>query len=245
MGAAHPLRRLVGPPRAVRGHLLARTALLECLSGDPRVLAAFTEACGAAFDLAFALGALGEGLAHRAGLAGRADLFSPVGRTVSVHPEYQRLNAQYTDAVAAALPALEPPLLALVYDTWRLPWPWLVWELRELCTRLLNSLVTGDGWRGSFGAPRQPAPPPRAGETLEAYLGRVRPATSDRTGIRVNEGRIARDVRVLYRLRLKDPPDSVRAVTRSDGFTSPSNTKRAEDRAVALLSQTVPRLPRH
>jgi hypothetical protein len=73
MGAEqkNPLRRLVGPPNAIRAHLLGRDALIDVLSGDPTVTATFG-AFATTSDLAAELGQLGEAIARRAGLPGRA-----------------------------------------------------------------------------------------------------------------------------------------------------------------------------
>jgi hypothetical protein len=83
------------------------------------------------------LGQLGEAIARRAGLPGRATLFEP-GAAVPVTAQYRRLKDTYEWQLKETLPALESRLGALVYDTWQLEWPWLVYELREHYVRLLN-----------------------------------------------------------------------------------------------------------
>jgi hypothetical protein len=169
---ATPLRRVVGSPQAIRAHLLARTALLDTLSHDPGVTAAFSE-CGEVNDLAFRMGELGEHLARRAGLPGRAALFTG---DKTVPAEYQALNARYTRLVADAINGLSQRLMTLVYETWQLEWPWLVLDLLEHYQRLLNSIITGEGWAGAFGEAPRPAPALLPGETVETYLRRIRPA---------------------------------------------------------------------
>lgn len=219
----------------MRVHAIGRTALLDLLIRDPAVVAAFNEECGAVTDLAMQLGALGERIARHAGLARRADLFDA---NVVLPSEYESHYATYARAFTEARPALEQRLRGLVFDTWGLEWPWVVYELDQHYGRVLNSLITGDGWTGSFSVP---PPAPQRGESGASYLQRVQAALrSDRSGVRVNDARIARDVRVFYRLRLRDPPDSIRSVTKDEGFSSTSNTKRAIDRALTVLTTGVP-----
>ena len=173
MGRKNPLRLLVGPAKAKRAHVIGRTALLDLLIRDAAVVAAFDAACGAVTGLAMQLGAFGERIAHRAGLPGRAHLFDPNAPQVPVLPEYQSLNATYVRVRSAARPVLEQHLKALVFDTWQLEWSWLVFELDQHYDRLLNSLITGDGWSGSFSVPPLTLHP---GESGTSYLQRVQAA---------------------------------------------------------------------
>ena len=172
--SAAPPQRLTGSRNAVRAHVHARTALLDLLTIDPDVLAIFNDdAFESVVEMAGRMGAMGEALACRAGLTGRAALFAP-DATVRPPAEYQALNETYTHEVRRLMPVLEARLVALVVDTWHLGWPWLVFELRESYVRLLNILITGDGFLGAFGV-TLPAPPlPESGESRDAYLARLR-----------------------------------------------------------------------
>ena len=167
-------------------------------------------------------------------------------------PEYLALEASYTRQLKATVPTLRQRVEALVYDTWQLEWPWLVFELLDHYQRVLTSLITGDGWAGTFGQPPATlptAPAPEPGESRGACLRRIRDyypklsASREREGVRVNPERIARDVRVLYRLRLKRPLDTIYTVAKTERL-SPWQTKQALARAIKLLSDPVPRLPR-
>ena len=234
-------RRSVHPQSA---HTSSVGTLLVLLVRDPTVQATFGEFEVA--DTAYRLGELGERLAQRAGLPGRAALLE-LSVTVWQTPEYQALNDTYTRQVQAALPELETRLKALVFDVWQLEWPWLVYELREHYVGLLTSLITGDNWTGSFGTTLPPPPPPNSGESRDAYFRRLRgfyATPYERRGVRVNPARIERDVRIFYRRRLKQPSDSVHAIAKSEGRLSPYQTRLADRRAFKLLSEPLPRLMR-
>jgi hypothetical protein len=236
----NPLRRVTGSAssRAVRAHVLARTALLELLARDPAVIAVFADFAPLS-DLAEQLGRLGEDLAHRAGLDRAAFLDRP---PTALPAAYQALNVTYARAVRDRLPALGTHLKRLVFDTWHLEWWWLVHDLVEHYARLLHSFVTGEGWAGTFTVTLPSPPPPTSGESRDAYLKRLSTfyASPGHEGVRVNETDIRRDVAIFYRRHMQG--QSWRSIAKADGL-SPWNVKLGDARARTALADVAPRIP--
>ncbi len=211
------LQRVAGTPNDISAHLIARTELLALLAQDPAVVAlfeGFTDVHQAAQHV--------------------AELFDPVAAAadVSMSPDYVAAAAVFRQRKfeLASGPRLPAATEHLVREIWRLPWPWLTFELMLLHERWLNAIAFGHESSGSFSVVARPirpltaAPPPAPHESEADYgrrliafgramLGRSKGprkgAAKGRKGAQVNAERIRRDVRWFYQAKIKHPPDTV------------------------------------
>ncbi|MDP9368576.1 MAG: hypothetical protein M3Q03_09935 [Chloroflexota bacterium] len=252
---------LIGETRAdLQMHAKARAALLNLLLLDPTVTAVFdrwTDATSIG-RLARRLEEHLKRIASTAGFANGQELMRAVKAaggdtftvrfTVADQAEADRVSRplsdlvreadELLDALLAALPGFDAaPLfeeaVALVRDGWRVPWPWLAWELVRCWTLWLSSAPFGRTSVVNFWAEPndlgQPAPTitfaTKTGESLGdamrraldevfAPLEAAAQAAQLPTGRRTNPEIVQRYTEWWYRHRIRG--ESVRSIAGKD-----------------------------
>jgi len=247
MDPERTVRRLVGSPRAIRAHAIGRTMLLELLARDAAVLAIFQDFPDVV-HAAEMLAAFDDPEA-RASATERPRQLTDLAAFHAALDHFLQQTKQTTEPLRVRLEEL-------VFDRWRLDWVWLVVELMFLHQRMLGAIAFGGGWAGNFRTlpttlPSAPAAEP--GETATAYVKRLRAfyrkppsraRSKTRTGVRVDEARIRRDMEIFYRLAInRESVNSLAKQFRLDRHHLRMRRQRAEETLTNVVPLPLRRRP--